>query len=582
MQSAFDDCVSRLNEKGVLRSLASAISNSYVNDLPKVLGDLAIFNPQSIHLLEYGPLPIDYVVAVWFKGSAWYFWRGLGSIGDFVDAYLKSNQVPTVSVEGSCNRLAATNVANAKDKILADIAANAAFFGTIKTDVLFAGHSQGGANSLAFFSQTTDAERGKIDRSQIVTFQSPRTLSPLAAQNLNVNHLRIQMSGDLVSHLPPNFWTENYPPYSLPPKSPILYQHHGTAIQLFPDGETEILISDSPGLDQGYYQISRGILLAALQVPAHVIAGAVAALDSGGPFINGLDPSIFDVPTANFFTGGSSMPYYKLSYEFEQGKWGWSENFYIQRDNLSLATTAATATPLLNARAALLGNNPATGTANPSLTAVRISNYGLQRDSTLVYLNQPGTFAVGGMPDIPNTCILVSIKSKYPGDPTARYRRSLYMRGIPDDMVTLGGKFVPTGLYSANFSAWCTQLFNMTAGTIAKRVDANAIMNTLIENVGADVVVTTGAAHGLESGDIAQIYGVKPSGVFGGEFQVIKVDNNKYKILAKQLVGTPTWYGSTSKAGLVFAPFDELRMLRAGHRDTGRPFDSPRGRQRTK
>lgn len=579
--NSFDDMKRDLIRSAFLASLARCISYTMAEDVPSILLELEDYGPLSGSVLRWGPSDQEYVVSIWFEGCVAIFWRGLGTIPDFLQAYLKSDQIPSVRVPGMVNRLAAQRAMEANEIILDDLEANAQETGFPSSDLFLVGHSQGGANSLAFYALLSETDRARFGRENLVTIQSPRALSPSAAQNLVTPHLRISVAGDLVSHVPPNLWTANYPPFSLPPKAPIYYMHHGKGLAFKPDGSTESISSDFPGLDLGFYQISRGFLVALANVGAHEPSTVAGLADKGPDLVSALIPNGFLSGFSFPFLEVGSMAIYKLTYFFQQDKYGWSETFYIEAVNLDAAKTVATANSVVNARAALLAQNSALGIVNPSIEAVRISNIAVKRDAALYYLNVLGTYTTAGYADFPNTAILVSIKGKAPGDTAERYRRSLYLRGQPDTLVINGGQFNPIGTWVANFNAWGSAIRAAGFGMMAKNVAPVPIVNSGMVNVGSDLEITTLVDHGFSVGDLVQIAGVLPKDIINGEFQVIPTSSTKYKILGVNIVGTPTWYGTSAKRTVSFIPFSSQLINRVGHRDTGRPFDTPVGRQRT-
>ena len=121
------------------------------------------------------------------------------------------------------------------------------------------------------------------------------------------------------------------------------------------------------------------------------------------------------------------MAMFKVNYFFKQGKYGWSETYYLTRDNHT--TCLNTAQLLIASRVALLGGDNGDGV--PTLEFIRVSDVEKQRDS-LVFVVPSGqgkNITAISTADNPNLALLCRVEA----DPF--FRRQLYLRGQPDSLV---------------------------------------------------------------------------------------------------------------------------------------------------
>lgn len=276
------------------------------------------------------------------------------------------------------------------------------------------------------------------------------------------------------------------------------------------------------------------------------------------------------------------MPVFKCSFFFTQGGWGWSETHYTLKTDHAQALTELDT--MRQFRTAILGKGSLPDDQNPFLQYARVSQDDIPGDSRVAeYTLNAGTGSTGlGQADIPNTCLLVRLEAG------VLHRRSMYLRGIPDNIVTQGGQYTPYPGWTRPYNAWASY---MTGGIRAGggwgiRIPLNppALAGTIIDVVQAAhskvVNVTTAALHGLTVGNIIVIKGRNVAWLRGRHRVIGVTAANVFQISIDapvgQIVNGPLVY-RIDPFGVI--PYDTTVAERITHRITGRPFDQPRGRR---
>jgi hypothetical protein len=260
----------------------------------------------------------------------------------------------------------------------------------------------------------------------------------------------------------------------------------------------------------------------------------------------------------------------KVTFFFEQGKWGWSETLYNSATQTSVALTSARA--LVGPRRNLLAKES-------QLTAIRASLDDPQRDSLFYSVPNADGFGLQGLgnSDIPNTCLVMRMEA------TDQHRRSYPLRGIPDEMVTNGGVWKPDAPYIAAINAYRAALINTTWGIAGNTGLAPTllIVDSVQDFLNGRVGFTTNVDHNFNDNDLVYIGGRSPLKGFNGHWRVLKsVTDTKVFYIRTRTQATPFWVGLTvRKIQKAFVAFTNLIPERTSHRVTGRPFGAPRGKQ---
>ena len=163
-------------------------------------------------------------------------------------------------------------------------------------------------------------------------------------------------------------------------------------------------------------------------------------------------PLVFSVCTHNMLLGVFFMSIatslLRATFFFQDtNKHGWSEGLH------NVATTdhecMKQAIFLYPKRIKLNGDTA-------SLTYIRTSDDLVKRDSNVTHISAfdgtPGYFAETPS-EIANTALVIRIETALD-----TVRRTLYMSGIPDEIVTQAGKFAPTPAWQSSFNDWVQQL----------------------------------------------------------------------------------------------------------------------------
>lgn len=272
------------------------------------------------------------------------------------------------------------------------------------------------------------------------------------------------------------------------------------------------------------------------------------------------------------FKGELLVAIYKLNAFFEHKRYGWSETWYGDYANSQRLMDAAV-TEFLPARRKLLGGDQLLST--PKLTAFRVSNILIQRDS----LMQPIRAADGtnlraaDRGDNSNLALIVRCE-----DPDL-YQRTWYLRGVPDEIVQ-GGEFVPARDFFPDFINFRDVIRRLALGmyVLDKTIPTVAI-NAAATIAAGKVQITTGAAHLLSGGNKIRI--IKAPGTTGlkGVRTVMSTVDATNFVVGASMSGTYIGGGEYIKQTPTFRPIQNMQIMRVNHRDTGRPFDSPRGRR---
>ena len=266
------------------------------------------------------------------------------------------------------------------------------------------------------------------------------------------------------------------------------------------------------------------------------------------------------------------MPQLRATFFFkDSGGYGWSETIHSTKPDLTACLAAASS--LAAFRISCLG-----GTSY--LPFVRVSDDEVKRDS-LIFKVPPGdmfnTSAAGTSSDIANTSLTVRLSS------TPLRRRTLYMRGIPDDVVKNSGLYTPSQNFQGAFDQWFIQL--KTDAWAIRGKSGVALPHTigLIAQNGTsgDIAVTTLDPHGLAQNDTIVIRGVKGATALNGTWRVFHVtDTTNFTLKSQSILKIWTGQGTVTKQAMDLLNITDGEIMGVSHRIAGRPFDSHRGRRK--
>lgn len=140
------------------------------------------------------------------------------------------------------------------------------------------------------------------------------------------------------------------------------------------------------------------------------------------------------------------MATYKGTYLFNQGRYGWSESWYV--DAATITDAAGYFSGVMTQRIKMLGRGA-------RMEMIRVSDVDIAGDSMIVLAPEDQITAATPV-DTPWNCLLVRVESG------ALYRRSMWMRGAPDEWMLFsqnGSIIIPTDAKNA-LKAWSTKIIN--------------------------------------------------------------------------------------------------------------------------
>lgn len=252
---------------------------------------------------------------------------------------------------------------------------------------------------------------------------------------------------------------------------------------------------------------------------------------------------------------------------------GWTETLYSQAAGMQLVQNEAIA--LIPARVGLLGRGAA-------LKFIRVSDDLIKRDS-LIYVVPTDDGAPKSRQtddaDIANTCLLLRVESGF------TKRRSLFLRGVPDEITQDNGVYTPPAAFTAALNAY---RIIVVGGTWAIKIrgDSGAVSNiTNVSTVGPTglVTITTAANHGFNMNDVVNIRGVLGATQVRGLQKVVTTASpTTFDIRVNRVVRPYLGAGNVVKNDYTLVDISGLVPVRCSHHNAGRPFDSPVGRRRVR
>jgi hypothetical protein len=257
--------------------------------------------------------------------------------------------------------------------------------------------------------------------------------------------------------------------------------------------------------------------------------------------------------------------------------YGWSESLHLQAAVATLAAALPLAITLADFRRRMLG----TGV---SLYYIRVSDDLVKGDSQVYQVPSGNTDnSVGhvGAHDIANASVLLRLVNN-----DGLTRAPYYVRGQEDDNI-IDGKFVGTAAFVNAAGNWRAQIVtNLLVSNFwgIKKRDALIIPSQIIfvaQNTATGAVtVSTLLPNGFGVNQPITIKGMQGPGQINGAHSVQSIISaTQFTIAFNRLMGAPTRFGLVQQIGFTVVPINDVFIRRAGHRNAGRPFDSPRGRR---
>lgn len=270
---------------------------------------------------------------------------------------------------------------------------------------------------------------------------------------------------------------------------------------------------------------------------------------------------------------GWIMPLYRVQWFMQLGPYGWSEHLHSTKQSLAeVATEAETLTPF---RLKMLPRQA-------RITYIRISDDLTFRDSSLIDENAAGQGLASSQPILNSTavetCALLRITAG------TRLRRSMFLRPVPDAVGDNGVRTITNSAFLAAFGVWRAYVQDPARGWAIKGLDPTLpdLQIVAISAPGAPRVFTTVGAHGLSVGMIVRFRGPWDFGFsLSGVFKVATAPTN-FSFTVEEAAPIPGTYlggGFVRRVSRSVFQIQSAFILRVSFRDTGRPFDSPRGRQ---
>lgn len=263
------------------------------------------------------------------------------------------------------------------------------------------------------------------------------------------------------------------------------------------------------------------------------------------------------------------MPY-KVTLFFEMGKFGWSESLLNSAGDHTTALQRAN--QLLQVRSPIMAKEVA-------CTYIRVSDIAIKGDSRISIPVAGGVKGMLGLTaDAPWNAALVRC------DAGALYRRSLWVRGVTDQQVHVS----PTGQlvfdHALQQAAWDAFRAEIVNGNWAMQALDKAAPGGLIANATtvAPIVCTSVGNHNLASGDKVTISNGKGMVYINGVWRITKLTDTTFSLNDSDPPALPLYQLATAnwrKHVPSVQDIDKCEVIRLVHRQTGRPFDSSRGRR---
>lgn len=288
------------------------------------------------------------------------------------------------------------------------------------------------------------------------------------------------------------------------------------------------------------------------------------------------------------------MPNLRATWAFEVGKHGWSESLVgvgTYEDVLGSANVYSQLRmklcgfPVVQPYTRVSDDSVAGDVMVSAQPAIVPAPSQLNTDGTLKDL--PGYLKIdparNGACDRPYSSILLRMQS---GE---KARRSMYLRGIPDTIITNGEYPEFDDAWKKAFDDWAKHVREkwnfMGLDQTVMGANKKAITFVTTGELGRrEWVMRTGVDHGLQDGDRVLVRGNKglhKGTPLNGHFVVEKKTPTEVYLLGsfgddRAII---TAKGAITKLVPTLLPITSVKIIRCVSRRTGRPFGSPRGRR---
>jgi hypothetical protein len=257
---------------------------------------------------------------------------------------------------------------------------------------------------------------------------------------------------------------------------------------------------------------------------------------------------------------------------FQQGTYGWSETIFNTAPDYG--TLLAAGLTYATQRAGFLGDGA-------FLTEIRVSDDALYRDAFVRYFDPPLNGKTGpagpnqALP--PNVALLLRLTS------TEIYRRPLYMRGIPANIVDLHGKYAPTPAWTAGLNAFSVFLTTGSWQVLAtQRTGLPTDRHALFQVSAPNNFTLTPPAPALAIGTVVRILGSSRNHNPVGLRKVVSIAGLIYGLSGVDLPADYVYVpGSLSLeiVNRITTTITQVQPETITRRATGRPSGAPRGRR---
>ncbi len=247
---------------------------------------------------------------------------------------------------------------------------------------------------------------------------------------------------------------------------------------------------------------------------------------------------------------------------FQTAANGWSETYFLSGTN----TVSS-----LNTVKALTLRRMALSSFDTVCTYQRISDDAVFRDSLVTSSPFPGTYSptLLSAPDF--TALLVRLSSG------VQFRRSLFMRGIPEALVQ-GQDFVPDATWISRFNSFATYLENNFSLKVFDRALNPVIQGLFITAAGVCQTLTNTA---FPVGSIVRFRKVGTVPRLTGN-QIVTVPSAGFTFTILNYGNRGAWNLPylVQQATIDLQPIDNVVFERLVSRRVGRPFGQSRGRRK--
>lgn len=271
------------------------------------------------------------------------------------------------------------------------------------------------------------------------------------------------------------------------------------------------------------------------------------------------------------------MAVYKCTLIFNQDRNGWTETYY------TIAATFAQATSYLDTMVAYRQTMLGKGSA---LEAYRLSDENVIGDALLRPIPWTDADGKAGVTDTPWNSALIRLEAG------SLYRRSLFLRGLPDewiqkDDVTFRDKLIPDFRSALDkFFQAITSLRPFHLKVLKKdNVSPNGVaITTLSADPVDNYTICTAPLHECQTGQkclIRKFIG-PDAGLLNRSWNVISVDGDAVKIslkFASMQAPLDNYNGKIIARNTDYVPITLARFMRFTSRKTGRAFFVSRGRR---